>query len=105
MTRPIGASAPKTSPPSAKVPDPLTGDARQRLVAAIDRLALLYGVEDETQSLHLQLSHDDFAAMLQISRLAVDKAMRALEESGLIRSEYDRMTVVDLPALRSEAAF
>lgn len=80
--------------------DHLTGNTRQRLAAAIGRLASTYGVDDQTRSLRLRLSQDDLAAMLQVTRRSINREMRALEDLGLIRAEYNGVSVFDLHALR-----
>ncbi|MGJ7615272.1 MULTISPECIES: Crp/Fnr family transcriptional regulator [unclassified Variovorax] len=80
--------------------DQLTGNTRQRLAAAIGRLAWIYGVDDETRSLRLRLSQDDLAAMLQVTRRSINREIHTLEDLGLIRSEYNGVTVLDLQALR-----
>lgn len=80
--------------------DQLTGNTRQRLAAAIGRLAWIYGLDDHTRSLRLRLSQDDLAAMLQVTRRSVNREIRTLEDMGLIRSEYNGVTVLDMPVLR-----
>ncbi|SFP77979.1 cAMP-binding domain of CRP or a regulatory subunit of cAMP-dependent protein kinases [Variovorax sp. 770b2] len=78
-----------------------SGNTRQRLAATISRLARIYGVDDDTRNLRLRLSQDDLAAMLQVTRRSINGEMRALEAQGLVRSEYNAVTVLDLQALRS----
>jgi CRP/FNR family cyclic AMP-dependent transcriptional regulator len=60
----------------------------------------IYGVEDVSRRLRLRLSQDDLAAMLQVTRRSINKEMRTLEDMALIRSEYNGVIVLDLPALR-----
>ncbi|MGJ7530130.1 Crp/Fnr family transcriptional regulator [Variovorax sp. GB1P17] len=80
--------------------DQLTGNARQRLAAAISRLVSTYGMDLHTQSLRLRLTQHDLADMLQLTRRSINKEMRALEDMGLVRSEYNGVTVLDMQALR-----
>jgi CRP/FNR family cyclic AMP-dependent transcriptional regulator len=84
----------------ATVLDQLTGSTRRRLAAAIGGLVRIYGVEDVSRRLRLRLSQDDLAAMLQVTRRSINKEMRTLEDMALIRSEYNGVIVLDLPALR-----
>ena len=87
--------------------DQLAGSLRRRLAATIARLAKLYGVNtSETAtavSLRLRLSQEELAAMLQASRGAINREMRALEQLGLIRIDHGTTVVGDLPALRELA--
>lgn len=83
--------------------DQLTGSLRRRVAATVARLAQVYGVDDTTQSLRLRLSQEDLAAMLQASRGAINREMRALEELGLIRTEYGVTVIGDIDALRDLA--
>jgi CRP/FNR family cyclic AMP-dependent transcriptional regulator len=78
-----------------------SGNTRKRLAATISRLARIYGVDDDTRNLQLRLSQDDLAAMLQVTRRSINGEMRALEAKGLVRSEYNAVTVLDLQGLRS----
>jgi CRP/FNR family cyclic AMP-dependent transcriptional regulator len=77
-----------------------SGNTRKRLAATLSRLARVYGVDDDTRNLRLRLSQDDLAAMLQVTRRSINGEMRALEAMGLVRSEYNAVTVLDLQALR-----
>ncbi|MGJ7530127.1 Crp/Fnr family transcriptional regulator [Variovorax sp. GB1P17] len=77
-----------------------SGNTRRRLAATISRLARIYGVDDDTRNVRLRLSQDDLAAMLQVSRRSINGEMRALEAKGLVRSEYNAVTVLDLQGLR-----
>ncbi|WP_124458288.1 Crp/Fnr family transcriptional regulator [Variovorax sp. KBW07] len=85
------------------VVDQLAGNLRRRLAATIDRLAQIYGVDSRQMSLRLRLSQDDLAAMLQVSRGALNREIRMFEEQGLIRAEYGTLIVLDLPSLRKLA--
>jgi CRP/FNR family cyclic AMP-dependent transcriptional regulator len=85
------------------VVDQLAGKLRRRLAATIDRLSQVYGVDSREMSLRLRLSQDDLAAMLQVSRGALNREMRSFEVQGLIRAEYETLIVLDLPSLRKLA--
>jgi CRP/FNR family cyclic AMP-dependent transcriptional regulator len=85
------------------VVDQLAGNLSRRLAATIDRLAQVYGVDSSEMSLRLRLSQDDLAAMLQVSRGALNREMRVFEAQGLIRAEYGTLIVLDLPSLRKLA--
>lgn len=78
-----------------------SGNTRKRLAATLSRLARVYGVDDDTRNLQLRLSQDDLAAMLQVTRRSINGEMRVLEAKGLVRSDYNAVTVLDLAGLRS----
>lgn len=84
------------------VVDQLAGALSRRLAATIDRLAQIYDF-DNHQKTRLRLSQDDLAAMLQVSRGALNRELRVFEANGLIRIEYGNCVVLDLPALRKLA--
>lgn len=84
------------------VVDQLSGALSRRLAATIDRLAQIYDY-DNNQKTRLRLSQDDLAAMLQVSRGALNREIRAFEANGLIRVEYGNCVVLDMPALRKLA--
>jgi len=48
----------------------------------------------------LKLSQDEFADMLGRSRQSVNKELRAFEAEGVIRTNYSRFVILDLPALK-----
>ncbi|SFP83474.1 cAMP-binding domain of CRP or a regulatory subunit of cAMP-dependent protein kinases [Variovorax sp. 770b2] len=79
--------------------DQLGGSLRRRLAATIARLAQVYGVDGAAMTLRLRLSQEDMAGLLQVSRGAINREMRAIEELGLLRADYGTVTVRDLPAL------
>jgi CRP/FNR family transcriptional regulator, cyclic AMP receptor protein len=79
--------------------DHLGGSLRRRLAATIARLAQANGVDDVEMTLRLRLSQDDLAALLQASRGAINREMRAIEALGLVRADYGTVAVRDLPGL------
>lgn len=48
----------------------------------------------------LKLSQDEFADMLGRSRQSVNKELRAFETEGVIKTNYSRFVILDLPALK-----
>ena len=52
----------------------------------------------------LKLSQDDFADMLGVTRQSLNRELKALEKQGLITIAYSRITLHDVPQLRSMAA-
>lgn len=77
------------------------GSFQQRLVATIERLAVLYGGNaGKGINLRLRLTQKDLAALLQVTRQTVNQALGALEAHGAISLNYNAITVLDLDALR-----
>jgi CRP/FNR family cyclic AMP-dependent transcriptional regulator len=85
------------------VVDQLAGNLSRRLAATIDRLAQIHGVDSSEMTLRLRLSQDDLAAMLQVSRGALNREIRVFEAQGLIRADYGTLIVLDQPSLRKLA--
>jgi CRP-like cAMP-binding protein len=80
------------------------GSFQRRLVATIERLAVLYGSDDgKGINLRLRLTQEDLATLLQVTRQTVNQALRALVACGAIRLNYNTITVLDLDALRKLA--
>jgi CRP-like cAMP-binding protein len=79
------------------------GVFRRRLAATIDRLAALYGT-DAQGTLRLRVRQEDLAAMLQVSRQSVNKEIGTMADAGVIRSEYNTLTILDHEALRELAS-
>ena len=81
------------------------GSFSQRLTTTLERLALLYGSKDGTRiKIGLRLTQEDLAALLQVSRQSVNKALRKLAESGAISLRYNSITILDLEILRSHSS-
>jgi CRP-like cAMP-binding protein len=70
----------------------------QRTAGALVGLSRLQGVQ-ESGSLQMRLSQDELGMLLGVSRQSANKELRALEEAGAIRSNYNRIEIVDLPRL------
>ena len=80
------------------------GSLNQRLAATIDRLAQLYGTtEGDAGKLRLQITQEDLAALLQVSRPTINKALRALEGDGILSLEYKTIAILDRKRLRKIA--
>jgi CRP-like cAMP-binding protein len=79
------------------------GAFRQRLAATIDRLATVYGTDIEG-NLRLRVRQEDIAVILQVTRQSVNKELGAMAAAGVIGTEYNTITILDLEALR-EIAF
>jgi len=77
------------------------GSFQQRLVATIERLAVLYGGNDgKGINLRLRLTQKDLAALLQVTRQTVNQALGVLVAHGAISLNYNAITVLDRDALR-----
>ncbi|MDF9620749.1 Crp/Fnr family transcriptional regulator [Pseudomonas entomophila] len=82
---------------------------QQSLLAAAPRLAhrLLqiaegYGERDVPQW-RLQLSQEQLALMLSLSRQTINQILRNLEQAGVVRLGYGEVEIVDAPRLRAMA--
>ncbi|MCO7520782.1 MULTISPECIES: Crp/Fnr family transcriptional regulator [unclassified Pseudomonas] len=82
---------------------------QQSLLAAGPRLAhrLLqmaegYGERDVAQW-RLQVSQEQLALMLSLSRQTINQILRSLEQSGVVRLGYGEVEIVDAPRLRALA--
>ncbi|WP_248917221.1 Crp/Fnr family transcriptional regulator [Pseudomonas entomophila] len=82
---------------------------QQSLLAAAPRLAhrLLqiaegYGERDVPQW-RLQLSQEQLALMLSLSRQTINQILRNLEQAGVVRLGYGEVEVLDAPRLRAMA--
>ena len=82
---------------------------QQSLLAAAPRLAhrLLqiaegYGERDVPQW-RLQLSQEQLALMLSLSRQTINQILRSLEQAGVVRLGYGEVEIVDAPRLRAMA--
>ncbi|WP_307704257.1 Crp/Fnr family transcriptional regulator [Variovorax paradoxus] len=77
------------------------GSFPRRLAATIERLAVLYGSNDgQGISLRLRLTQEDLAALLQVTRQTVNKALGVLVAGGALSLSQNTITVLDLGALR-----
>ncbi len=72
------------------------GSLNKRVAATVERLAQLYGTtEGNAVRLRLQITQEDMAALLQVSRPTINKALRALESDGVLALEYKTITILD----------
>ena len=72
------------------------GSLNKRVAATVERLAQLYGTtEGNAVKLRLQITQEDMAALLQVSRPTINKALRALESDGILALEYKTITILD----------
>lgn len=77
------------------------GSFSERLTALLERLAALYGSDDGTEvRIGLRLTQEDLAALLQVTRQSVNKALRRLADEGAISLGYNSIGILDLEALR-----
>jgi CRP/FNR family cyclic AMP-dependent transcriptional regulator len=77
------------------------GSFQRRLAATIERLAVLYGSNDgQGISLRLRLTQEDLAALLQVTRQTVNKALGVLVAGRALSLSQNTITVLDLGALR-----
>lgn len=82
----------------------IAGPLRQRVPAAIERLAALYGTRARGEfSIRLQISQAILATMLQANRQAVHRELKAIAASGVIRLQYKAIEIRDLDALKNYA--
>lgn len=82
-----------------------TGALHVRLAATIERLARLYGKNDgDTTVVRLRITQEDLAALLQVTRPTISRALKALELAGLIRVRYNTLIILDRAGLRKMAA-
>jgi CRP-like cAMP-binding protein len=82
----------------------LIGPLPRRLVATIERLAILYGNKDGKEiRLRLRLTQEDLAELLHVTRQTVNKELRALVACGAISMSYNTITVLNLEELRNLA--
>ena len=82
----------------------IIGSLNQRVAAKIERLAHLYGTtEGDAVRLRLQITQEDLAALLQVSRPTINKALRALESEYILALEYKTITILDRKRLQQMA--
>lgn len=80
------------------------GSLNQRLAATIERLAHLYGTtEGNAVRLRLRITQEDLAALLQVSRPTINKALRTLESEQVLALEYKTITILDRKRLQQVA--
>ena len=75
---------------------------RGRVARMILRLVETWGVPHEGGiRVSLKLSQDEFAALLAVTRQALNRELKALEAAGAIQIAYSRITVQDRAILES----
>lgn len=80
------------------------GSLNRRVAATVERLAHLYGTtEGNTVRLRLQITQEDLAALLQVSRPTINKALRTLESEYILALEYKTITILDRKRLQQIA--
>lgn len=89
--------------------DSLAADGLLPLRARIARLLLMLLDQHRRDGqagfeIALKLSQDEFADMLGVTRQSLNRELKVLEKQGLITIAYSRITLHDVPQLRSMAA-
>jgi CRP-like cAMP-binding protein len=74
-----------------------------RLARLLLGLAQAFGDPEPDGAVGLAISQDDLAAMVGVTRQAVNPEIKALERSGVVELAYRRVIVRDMPALRTLA--
>lgn len=73
---------------------------RQRLAKLLARLGYSFGQCDSSGAASVRdVSHEDLAQMLGVTRQAVSRALKELESEGMIRLGYRRVDIPDLAVL------
>lgn len=82
----------------------IAGSLRQRVAAAVERLAGLYGTKGAGESsICLRVSQATLAMMLQANRQAVHRELKAIAASGAIGLAYKAIVVRDAEVLKRYA--
>lgn len=76
--------------------------AAPRLAHRLLQIAEGYGERDVPQW-RLQLSQEQLALMLSLSRQTINQILRSLEQAGVVRLGYGEVEIVDAPRLRAMA--
>ena len=77
---------------------------RGRVARMILQLAASWGLQrDEGVLVSLKLSQDEFAALLAVTRQALNRELKALEAEGAISIAYSKITVIDQSILAGAA--
>lgn len=77
------------------------GSLRQRLCATVERLARLYGHGlGGSLTMRVQVTQEELAAMLQVSRQTINKELHALAATGALSLDYNSITVLNFRTLR-----
>lgn len=77
---------------------------RQRLARKLVKVAAGFGRHCGSEvAIELRLSQEALASIVGVSRQTINKELRRMEEEGLIRMHYSRLTVCDLKGLAEVA--
>lgn len=80
-------------------------DAQRRLSLKVRiALLLLTSIDEDAESETVECRQEDLAVMLGVSRVAAGKALKRMEQDGLLRLHYGRVEVPDVARLRAEVA-
>lgn len=72
------------------------GSIQQRVAAMLTQLSKIHGIREKIgKYLKLNISQDDIAAMLGVSRQSANKELRALEIEGIIKSGYQSIIIMN----------
>lgn len=63
-----------------------------------------YGNRSSIQDLNIQISQDQLANMLTVSRQTVNQELNAFEKQGIIQLGFKKIIVINLDGLRHLAA-
>jgi CRP-like cAMP-binding protein len=75
-----------------------------RLARALVSLAKVYGTHDAVGvAIRIRMTQDNVASLLGVSRQSVSKELKRLEQNGLIRIDYGRITLIDPEAIERAA--
>jgi DNA-binding MarR family transcriptional regulator len=71
--------------------------ARTRLLKQLWLVAHSHGLQDDAPQTRLQLSQDQLASALGITRQTANKVLRDLELQGLVKRHYGEVELLNLP--------
>nr|WP_034339379.1 Crp/Fnr family transcriptional regulator [Herbaspirillum sp. B39] len=81
-----------------------TGAIRHRVILAIHHFCLQHEpLKLQVQAMQVDLSQWDLASLIQSTRPYVNRALKEMEQEGLVAVGYKKIEVLDLPRLRSIA--
>ncbi|MDQ0017354.1 CRP-like cAMP-binding protein [Variovorax boronicumulans] len=77
------------------------GSFAQRLATTVEQLAALYGIQvKDSSAVHLRLTQQTLADILQVSRQSVNAQMSTWVALGVVEAQYNGILILDPPALR-----
>ena len=84
---------------SANAEDASILTLKERLPRLISRLATSHGIRDPSGVIVIaQISHNDLAHMLGVTRQSVSREIKGLERTGLVQLRYKKILVPDISA-------